>query len=105
MQRILYGDAASFLCGLVGERQPQRDPVLCTDRAGDMPFAGQVFSKLDMTRLEGDLLASSSFDFSTAAECDDVLPLRRRMPILHRTCRGAVKLGPRDLHQLCDIAA
>src|SRR3954451_8989916 len=105
MQRILSGDTASLLCGLVRERQPQRDPVLCADRTRDMPFAGQVFSKLDVTRFERDLLASSSFDFSTAAECDDVLPLRRRMPILHRTCSSGVKLGPRDLHELCDIAA
>jgi len=73
MQRILSGDTASLLCGLVRERQPQRDPVLCADRTRDMPFAGQVFSKLDVTRFERDLLASSTFDFSTAAECDDVL--------------------------------
>src|SRR5689334_21518887 len=69
-----------------------------------MSFAGQVLRELDVPGLERDLLAARHFDFAAAAQRDDVLALRRRMPILHRAGGSPMNLGTRDLHQLRHVA-
>src|SRR5205085_11637387 len=90
---------------LIREWQPQGDAVFRPDGFRDMPLARQIFGELDVTRTDFDFLAAGHLYLAAAAERDDVLPLRRDVPVERRANRIAVNLGARDLHQRRDVTS
>jgi len=58
----------------VGKPDIERDSVLRSDCARDVPLAGGVFSEENVARSESYLSASLKLNLTLAAQCHDELP-------------------------------
>src|SRR5439155_7292836 len=60
-------------CGPVGKSNVERDPVVRSDRARDMPLASGVFSEQDVSWSQSDLSSSLELNLAFASQCHDEL--------------------------------
>src|SRR5262249_31694298 len=82
----------------------RRNAIFRANSARDVSLAGHVLGQQDVTRVERDLLATDQLHLSPATQRDDILPTRRRMPVLKVVRRLPSTLQPGDLDQLRQLA-
>src|SRR5262245_32311193 len=70
-----------------------------------MAFARRVFSKQDVPRRCGNLLAPGNLNLAVPTECDDILATWCSVPAINGAGRYSMEFGSGNFHQLRDITS